>query len=62
MPAPTDLRRRSFVYRKLQAGGAHFTEVNGGAVAGDFGGPDGEAASLRRLGLVDLSALPRIGF
>ncbi len=62
MPAPTDLPRRSFVYRKLQAAGANFAEVNGGAVAGDFGDPDGEAAAARRLGLVDLSPLPRIGF
>lgn len=62
MPAPTDLPRRSFVYRKLQAAGANFAEVNGGAVARDFGDPDGEAASFRRLGLVDLSPLPRIGF
>ena len=26
MPAPTDLARRSFVYRKLQAAGASFAE------------------------------------
>ena len=61
MPDPTDLPRRSFVYRKLQAAGARFTEINGAAVARDFGDPEAEAASLRRLGLVDLSPLPRIG-
>ncbi len=62
MPDPTDLPRRSFVYRKLQAAGANFAEVDGGAIAGDFGDPDGEATAARRLGLVDLSPLPRLGF
>ena len=55
MPDPTDRPRRSFVYRKLQAAGARFTEINGAAVASDFGDPEGEVAAARRLGLVDLS-------
>ena len=60
-PAPTDLPRRSFVQRKLVARGARFTEVNGGLVALDYGEPD-ESLAAARLGLADLSVLPRIGF
>ncbi len=54
--------RRSFVNRKLEAAGANFVELDGGAVAADFGDPGGEAAAARRLGLADLSPLPRTGF
>jgi sarcosine oxidase subunit gamma len=60
-PAPTDSPRRSFVQRKLVGRGARFTEVNGGLVALDYGDPD-ESSAAARLGLADLSVLPRIGF
>jgi len=60
---PTDLSRRSFVYRKLAAAGARFGEVAGGAVALGFGDVAGEEiAAARRLALADLSVLPRLGF
>ncbi len=54
--------RRSFVYRKLAALGARFAAVNGGAIAMDFGKPEEELSIARRLGLADLSPLPRTGF
>jgi sarcosine oxidase subunit gamma len=59
---PAGLPRRSFVARKLAAAGARFGDCNGSAVALDFGDPAGEAAAARRLGLADLSPLPRAGF
>ena len=59
---PTDFTRRSFVYRTLAEAGATFGAVNGTAAALDFGDPEGEAGIARRLGLADLSPLPRIGF
>jgi sarcosine oxidase, subunit gamma len=61
MTAPTDYARRSFVYRKLAQGGARFAEVAGGAVAVACGEGD-EGAIAGRLGLADLSLLPRTGF
>jgi sarcosine oxidase, subunit gamma len=54
--------RRSFVYRKLRDLGARFEVVNGGAVALDFGTAAVEAETATRLGLADLSPLPRTGF
>jgi sarcosine oxidase, subunit gamma len=54
--------RRSFVYRKLRDLGARFEAVNGGAVALDFGRAAAEAETAARLGLADLSPLPRTGF
>jgi sarcosine oxidase, subunit gamma len=54
--------RRSFVYRTLLASGARFAPVNGGAIAIDFGAPEAELEIARRLGLADLSPLPRTGF
>lgn len=60
--APTAYLRRSFIYRTLQGLGARFGEVAGAAVALDFGDPAGELERARRLGLADLSALPRTGF
>lgn len=61
--SPIALARRSFIYRFLEAAGARFGEVNGGAAAMDFGMPVAEeAAQARRLGLADLSVLPRTGF
>jgi sarcosine oxidase, subunit gamma len=61
MTAPTDYARRSFVYRKLAHDRARFAEVAGGAIAIACGGGD-EAAIAGRLGLADLSLLPRTGF
>lgn len=61
--APTAALRRSFVYRTLQRLGARFGEVNGAAVAVDFGIPaEAELDRGRRMGLADLSPLPRTGF
>lgn len=60
--APTAFSRRSFLYRTLQGLGARFGEVNGTAVAMDFGDAGAEAARGRRMGLADLSPLPRTGF
>jgi sarcosine oxidase subunit gamma len=58
---PTDLPRRSFVHRKLVAHGARFVEINDGLVALRYGELD-ESAAAARLGLADLSVLPRTGF
>ena len=59
---PTDRLRRSFLYRALEEAGASFTEINGAAVASDFGGAAGdELAAARMIALADLSPLPRIG-
>jgi sarcosine oxidase subunit gamma len=60
-PLPTDPPRRSFVYRKLVAHGARFVQINSGLVAFEYGGQD-ESAAAARLGLADLSLLPRTGF
>jgi sarcosine oxidase subunit gamma len=61
--SPSTYPRRSFLYRVLQAAGARFAEVNGAAVAMDFGGPvELETDHARRLALADLSVLPRTGF
>jgi sarcosine oxidase, subunit gamma len=54
--------RRSFVYRKQQQLGARFQVVNGGAVALDYGDAAAEAEAARRMGLADLSPMPRTGF
>jgi sarcosine oxidase, subunit gamma len=59
---PLDLVRRSFVWRELVAAGARFAEVNGAAAAMDFGDLEAEARRARRLGLADLSPLPRSGY
>jgi len=60
---PSAQLRRSFVYRKLLDLGARFAPINGGAVAIAFG-EDGEDESRlgQRLGIADLSPLPRTGF
>jgi len=58
----TDLPRRSFVYRRLTAAGAAFGQVAGAAVALDYGDAARESEAARRLGLADLSPLPRGGF
>jgi sarcosine oxidase subunit gamma len=60
---PDTQLRRSFIYRKLEEQGAHFEAINGGAVAVSYGDdPDDEALLARRLGIADLSPLPRTGF
>ena len=60
---PTDRPRRSFVYRILEANGAVFGEIEGAVVAMSFGASaEAEVARARRLGLADLSPLPRTGF
>lgn len=59
MAAPTDFARRSFVWRKLTEHGAVFEQVNGGAIGVAYGADEVAAA---RLGLADLSLLPRTGF
>ncbi len=61
MNAPTDFLCRSFVYRKLLKHDATFETLGNAAVARDFGDPAGEAETARRLGLADLSPLPRFG-
>lgn len=59
---PETYARRSFVYRQLVEAGARFAEIAGAAVALDYGDPEGETEAARRLGLADLSPLPRCGF
>ncbi len=59
---PADRPRRSYLYRVLEAGGANFMEINGAAVASDFGGTAGdELATARGMAIADLSPLSRIG-
>jgi sarcosine oxidase, subunit gamma len=61
--SPTAVPRRSFVHRVLQQAGARFAPVNDGAIAVDFGKPvEAEMAQARRMGIADLSVLPRTGF
>lgn len=61
--AASDLARRSFLYRELDALGAAFEEVNGCAAAMTCGSEAGaEAAQARSLALCDLSALKRAGY
>jgi sarcosine oxidase subunit gamma len=59
---PRACTRRSPVYRRLEALGVHFTEVAGAAVALSFGAEAAERDRAGRLGLCDLSPLPRTGF
>jgi sarcosine oxidase subunit gamma len=61
--SPTAVPRRSFIHRVLQQAGARFASVNDGAIAVDFGKPiEAEMAQARRMGIADLSVLPRTGF
>ena len=55
------LTRRSFVHRRLVALGARFAEINGGLLPLQYGDAD-ETAAAARLGLAELSLLPRTGF
>jgi len=62
-PTPQSFLRRGFANRLLQGHGAVFGDVGNAAVAMHFGGPaERELAAARRLGLADLSPLPRTGF
>jgi sarcosine oxidase, subunit gamma len=58
---PTDLVRRSNLYRELDKLGAVYEELNGFACPLSFGAPD-EAAAAGKLGISDLTALPRAGY
>jgi sarcosine oxidase subunit gamma len=61
--SPTAVPRRSFIHRVLQQAGARFAPVNDGGIAIDFGKPvEAEIAQARRMGIADLSVLPRTGF
>jgi len=54
---------RSFHYRTLIREGARFYALTNAALAADYGGdPEIERAQARRLGLADLSPLPRTGY
>jgi sarcosine oxidase subunit gamma len=58
---PQNALRRSFHYRDLLAAGARFRPLNDATVAFSYGRAD-EFEAARRLGLADLSVLPRTGF
>ena len=60
--ASLDTRRRSPVYRLNKEAGARFNARADSALVADYGDPSTEEATARRLGLCDLSVLPRIGF
>ena len=59
---PLGFKRRSFVYRKLVALHAQFGEINDAAVALSFKEAANEWGQAKRLGVADLSPLPRTGF
>jgi sarcosine oxidase subunit gamma len=59
---PTDVVRRSGLYRKLREQGAVFGDMAGGALPMRYRHAGDETASARSLGLAELSALPRVGF
>jgi sarcosine oxidase subunit gamma len=61
-PAFDKQKRQSFVYSKLVDLGARFLSKNGALVAIDYGDPAADLALAHRLGLADLSPLPRTGF
>lgn len=60
--SPSSYTRRSFVYRRLVELGGRFAAIADTAVVASFEGRDDEAECAARLGLVDLSPLPRVGF
>jgi len=61
--SPTAHPRRSFLYGTLQQAGARFAPLHDAAIAVDFGRPiEAEVAQARRMGIADLSVLPRTGF
>ena len=59
---PASFASRSFLYRRLEAAGARFTDVGGTAVAMDFHDEISELKVAKRLAIADLSPLPRVGF
>jgi len=60
---PAEERRRSPLYRALEAHGARFETLGDFAVAQDMGREAAaEAAQAESLGLADLTPFPRIGF
>lgn len=59
---PTDVRRRSPVYRLNAAVGARFAAYADTMLVTDYGELDAESSAARRLALCDLTVLPRIGF
>jgi sarcosine oxidase subunit gamma len=61
-PQPEDRPRRSFIYRRLRAGGAVFGEIADVVVAIHYGNEASEAKRAQRLGLADASPLNRTGF
>lgn len=60
--SPQSQPYRSYIYRQLQAAGAHFTQCRQAAIAAGFSSRDAEQAQLKRLCLADLTPLPRLGF
>jgi len=62
-PDPSTCARRSPIYRILAAAGASFAAIGDAAIAARFGDSmELEVDGARRLGLADLSPLPRTGF
>jgi sarcosine oxidase subunit gamma len=59
---PESKLRRSNIYRVLRASGANFVELCDAAVVSDFGNIGTEVERAKRMGLADLSPLPRFGF
>lgn len=63
MAHPADFTHRGFNYRTLASEGARFGELTNAAIAADFGaGVEDEVDHARRMGLADVSTLPRTGF
>jgi sarcosine oxidase subunit gamma len=60
MVAATAFARRSWLHHELAAAGARFGQVGDAAVPLAYGGD--EQAQAERLGLAELSPLPRLGF
>ncbi len=54
--------RRSFAQERLQAAGARFEDLGQSAVAVSFRNATDELVTAKRMGLADLSPLPRFGF
>ena len=60
---PADFKARCFHYRTLVDEGARFAELSGCAIASSYGASiEEESDRARKLGLIDLSPLPRTGF
>jgi sarcosine oxidase subunit gamma len=60
--APTDVIRRSNLYRVSDGLGAQWAEVNGFACPVAYGDARAEAQAAAQLGIADLTALPRAGY